>query len=172
VAPAIVPGVPWTAAPSPLGSSEIKWAIGALLTEGVVPDNSLSADSVNRKWEKLTRAPEELKPKKAALTWPIERRAAEKGRTIRKNNMGNMRGGGGLNTGPWGQNSVIFNSSGEKYRQTCRPIMADRKYAAQPHRVVRQEFFTVDCRLSTVMDGQPTCSAYFLQNPSWGGRSL
>jgi hypothetical protein len=36
VAPAIVPGVPWTAAPGPLESGEIKRAIGGLLTEGVV----------------------------------------------------------------------------------------------------------------------------------------
>jgi hypothetical protein len=86
VAPAIVPGVPWTATQGPLESSEVKRAIGALLSEGVVPDNSLSADSVNRKWEKLARAPGDMKPKKPGLTWPMERRAAEKGRksTLRK----------------------------------------------------------------------------------------
>jgi hypothetical protein len=66
----IVSGVPWAAAPGPLKSNDIKSAIGALLAEGVDPDNSPLADSINRKWEKLTRTPGDLKPKKWASRGP------------------------------------------------------------------------------------------------------
>lgn len=80
VAPAIIPGVPWVAAPGPLEGSEVRRAIGALLNEGVVPDTSLSADMVGKKWEKLVRAPGDMKPKKPGLTWPTERKPVEKGK--------------------------------------------------------------------------------------------
>ncbi len=57
VGQAIVPGVPWAAAPGPLEAAEVRRAIGGLLNEGVLPDTSLSAEAINRKWEKLARAP-------------------------------------------------------------------------------------------------------------------
>lgn len=80
IGPAIVPGVPWMAAPGPLEAAEVRRAIGSLLNEGVLPDASLSAEAVNKKWEKLVRAPGDLKLKKPGLSWPTERRTAEKGK--------------------------------------------------------------------------------------------
>jgi hypothetical protein len=82
VGPAIVPGVSWAAAPGPLDAAEVRRAIGALLNEGVLPEASTSAEGVNKKWEKLARAPGELKTRKAAVSWPAEKKPAGKGKRI------------------------------------------------------------------------------------------
>jgi hypothetical protein len=82
VGPAIVPGVSWAAAPGPLDAAEVRRAIGALLNEGVQPEASTSAEGVNKKWEKLAKAPGELKTRKAAVSWPAEKKPAGKGKRI------------------------------------------------------------------------------------------
>jgi hypothetical protein len=70
VGPAIVPGV---------SLANVRRAIGALLNESVLPETSSSAEGVSKKWEKLARAPGELKARKAAVSWPAKKKTAGKG---------------------------------------------------------------------------------------------
>jgi hypothetical protein len=70
VAPAITTGAPWSEAAGPPDSSLVRAAIGALLNEGVLADHCLNGETLKRKWDKLARAPKELKQKKPEKAWP------------------------------------------------------------------------------------------------------
>jgi hypothetical protein len=78
IGPAIVPGVSWAAAPGPIDEAEVRRAIGALLNEGVLPETSMSAEGVNKKWEKLARAPGELRTRKMTVSWPVKKKTRRK----------------------------------------------------------------------------------------------
>lgn len=64
--------------------AEVRQAIRGLLNKVVLPDASLSAEAVNKKWEKLARAPGDLKLRRPGLSWPAEKRIAEEGKEPRK----------------------------------------------------------------------------------------
>lgn len=70
IAPAIQPGSPWEAAPGPLASADVVTAIGALLNTGCIADACISFESMRKKWEKIKRAPGDLRRKKAEKSWP------------------------------------------------------------------------------------------------------
>jgi hypothetical protein len=46
----------------------------------VLPKTATSAEGVNKKWEKLARAPGELRTRKATLSWLVEKKPAGKGK--------------------------------------------------------------------------------------------
>jgi hypothetical protein len=71
IAPGLMPGAPWTNAPGPLLTRDVAAAIGALLNTGCLPDSSVGADTMWRKWEKLRANPGDLKRKKAEKSWPV-----------------------------------------------------------------------------------------------------
>jgi hypothetical protein len=70
LAPAIQVGSDWADAPGPLKAADVRAAVGALLGEGVLADCSLNEESLKRKWTKIQRAPDALKPRKPEKTWP------------------------------------------------------------------------------------------------------
>jgi hypothetical protein len=60
----------------------------------VLPKTATSAEGVNKKWEKLARAPGELRTRKAILSWPVEKKleGKVKGNSNRKPGTGGTKG--------------------------------------------------------------------------------
>ena len=77
VAPAIQPGAMWTTAVGPLDGQEVAAAIGALLNTGCLVESSVAQESLRKKWDKIRRAPDDLRRKAPEKTWPTAAAATE-----------------------------------------------------------------------------------------------
>ncbi len=73
IAPIVVAGVPWEAAPGPLDQQSVGRALRTLLNSGCAADSSTTSEGVQKKWERqqVTRKP-------AEKSWPEEVTQKEK----------------------------------------------------------------------------------------------
>ena len=76
IAPAIQPGALWSNAVGPLAGGEVVKAVGGLLNTGCLVESSVASESLRKKWEKVQRAPGDLRRKPAEKTWPADTTAA------------------------------------------------------------------------------------------------
>ncbi len=81
VAPIVVPGVPWEAAPGPLDQSCIKKACGSLLNSGCLADSSATVEGILKKWDR-----QQVTKKPAEKTWPDDEVQQEKA-PVKKGNI-------------------------------------------------------------------------------------
>lgn len=80
IAPIVVTGVPWEAAPGPLNQQSVWEALRTLLNNGCSADSSTTSEGVQKKWDKqqATRKP-------AEKSWP-EREAQKEKAPAKKGN--------------------------------------------------------------------------------------
>ena len=88
LAPAIQPGSPWEETPGTLTAAEVSEAIGDLLNIGCLPDTSVGAESLKKKWEKLIRNPRDMRRRKPDRTWPASAAAAAAAAAAKKGRRG------------------------------------------------------------------------------------
>ena len=70
VTPAMQLGTEWSPEAGPLHIAEVAAAIGALLNTGCLTETSVAQESTRKKWEKIAKAPADLRKKKADRSWP------------------------------------------------------------------------------------------------------
>ena len=73
IAPVVVPGVPWEAAPGPVDQRSVERACGALLNNGCAAESSTTIEGVLKKWDR-----QRTTKKPAEKSWPLEAVVSEK----------------------------------------------------------------------------------------------
>ncbi len=81
IAPIVVAGVPWEAAPGPLDQQSVWTALRTLLNNGCSADSSTTAEAVQKKWDR-----QQVTAKPAEKSWPDETAPKEKAPAKKGNN--------------------------------------------------------------------------------------